>query len=196
MNHALTLLLCRYVRTCDPALGPSSQPRLVGLRRVYLCPVTGAPAEETLPRTTTSSSSVFPFPHGLDSPRAPGAGGVVLVSSVLDSVALAASSSSSSSSGALAAGFLPVALAEGTSSLPPDHLPFLEGFEKVAIWCVRFGIMRREFFFFRHLGCLAFGVHHPTWPLSGGRTLDTSLRPRGGVWGCLGSKLCWGGTGI
>ncbi len=129
MDKSLTLLLCRYVRTCDPALGPSSQPRLVGLRRVHLCPVTGAPAEETLPRTTASSSSVFPFPHGLDSPRPPGAGGVVLVSSVLDSVALAASSS-----GALAAGFLPVALAEGTSSLPPDHLPFLEGFEKVAIW--------------------------------------------------------------
>ncbi len=26
--------------------------------------------------------------------------------------------------------------------------------------------------------------------------LDTSLRPGGGVWGCLGSKLWWGGTGI
>ncbi len=156
------LVLYRYVRTCDPALGPSSQPRLVGLRRVYLCPVTGAPAEETLPRTTSSSSSsVFPFPHGLDSPRAPGAGGVVLVSSVLDSVALAASSS-----GALAAGFLPVALAEGTSSLPPDHLPFLEGFEKVAIWCVRFGIMGYKFFY---PGCSAFRVRHPTWPLSGAR---------------------------
>ena len=27
-------------------------------------------------------------------------------------------------------------------------------------------------------------------------TLDASLRPGGGVWGCLGSKLWWGGTGI
>ncbi len=28
------------------------------------------------------------------------------------------------------------------------------------------------------------------------RTLDTSLRPGGRVWGCLGSKLLWNGTGI
>ena len=28
------------------------------------------------------------------------------------------------------------------------------------------------------------------------RTLDTSWRLGGGVWGCLGSKLWWGGTGI
>ncbi len=27
-------------------------------------------------------------------------------------------------------------------------------------------------------------------------TLEASLRPGGGVWGCLGSKLWWGGTGI
>ncbi len=27
-------------------------------------------------------------------------------------------------------------------------------------------------------------------------TLDASLRPGGGVWGCLGSKLWWGGAGI
>ncbi len=27
-------------------------------------------------------------------------------------------------------------------------------------------------------------------------TLDASLRPGGGVWGCLGSKLWWCGTGI
>ncbi len=27
-------------------------------------------------------------------------------------------------------------------------------------------------------------------------TLDASLRPGGGVWGCSGSKLWWGGTGI
>ena len=51
-------------------------------------------------------------------------------------------------------------------------------------------------FFSRHPGCSAFSVHHPTWPLSGGGILDTSLQPGGRVWGCLGSKLWWGGTGI
>ncbi len=30
----------------------------------------------------------------------------------------------------------------------------------------------------------------------GGGTLDTSLQPGDRVWGCLGSKLWWGGTGI
>jgi len=50
----------------------------------------------------------------------------VLVSSILDSVALLAQSS--------AGGYHPVALAEGTSNLPPDHLPFLEHFERVAVW--------------------------------------------------------------
>ncbi len=34
------------------------------------------------------------------------------------------------------------------------------------------------------------------WFLSYTGTLDTSLRPGGGVRGCLGSKLWWGGTGI
>ncbi len=29
-----------------------------------------------------------------------------------------------------------------------------------------------------------------------GGALDTSLQPGGGVWGCFGSKLWWGGTGI
>ena len=34
--------------------------------------------------------------------------------------------------------------------------------------------LNRKFFkvFFCHPGCSAFGVHHPTWPLSGGGTLD------------------------
>ena len=43
------------------------------------------------------------------------------------------------------------------------------------------------FFFSRHPGCSAFGVHHPTWPLFlwGGRALEASLRPGGGVWGCF-----------
>ena len=36
-------------------------------------------------------------------------------------------------------------------------------------------------------------LHGPLW---GGGTFGASLRPGGGVWGCLGSKLLWGGTGI
>ncbi len=33
-------------------------------------------------------------------------------------------------------------------------------------------------------------------PSSLSGNLDASLRPGGGVWGCLGSKLWWGSTGI
>ena len=44
--------------------------------------------------------------------------------------------------------------------------------------------------FFCHPGCSAFAY---TIPFG---ILDTSLRPGGEVWGCLGSKLSWGGTGI
>ena len=36
----------------------------------------------------------------------------------------------------------------------------------------------------------------PHGPFFGGGTLDASLRPGGGVWGCLGSKLWLGGTWI
>ncbi len=50
--------------------------------------------------------------------------------------------------------------------------------------------------FLGHPGCSTFSVHHPTWPLFWGGTLDPSLQPGGGVWRCLGSKLWWGNTGI
>ncbi len=44
--------------------------------------------------------------------------------------------------------------------------------------------------FFRHPGCSAFCVHHPHMaPFGGEGTLDSSLRPGGGVWGEMGSKL-------
>ncbi len=53
-----------------------------------------------------------------------------------------------------------------------------------------------KFFFFfwggGHPGCSA-RLSACTIPFG---TLDASLRPGGGVWGCLGSELWWGGTGI
>ncbi len=36
--------------------------------------------------------------------------------------------------------------------------------------------------------------HGPFW--GRGWDLEASLQPGGGVWGCLGSKIWWGGTGI
>ena len=50
--------------------------------------------------------------------------------------------------------------------------------------------------FFCLPGCSAFGLHHPTWPLSGWGgvgTLDTSLRPGGGVWRGYGLQS-WSAT--
>ena len=42
--------------------------------------------------------------------------------------------------------------------------------------------MTQEYLFFCHPGCSAFSVHHPTWPLSGGRDLWRSLATwRGGM---------------
>ncbi len=52
------------------------------------------------------------------------------------------------------------------------------------------------FFFFVIPGAQPLAYTIPHGPFCGGGTLDTSLPPGGGVWGCFGSKLWWGGTGI
>jgi len=123
----------RYV----PMEGSPSLGAMVGLRRISYNPAGsdgGLPvAEENVPGPanpgeTRSLGRLLPLPHGLDlAARAVGENKkAVLVSSVLDSVALLASGNTG--------GFHPVALAEGTSNLPPEHLPFLEDFERVALW--------------------------------------------------------------
>ncbi len=105
---------------------------LIGLRLVRLCPDSGQLLEENLPCSfkegeTTFTSRVFPFPHGLDlAARGNAVMNIVLVASVLDSVAIAASTAASS--------WAPVALAEGCAFLPPDHLPYLESQQRLAIW--------------------------------------------------------------
>ncbi len=48
---------------------------------------------------------------------------------------------------------------------------------------------QKSFFFCFHPGCSALGMHHPTWPLSGGGTLDAALGLGGGgfpvKWLCM-----------
>jgi hypothetical protein len=96
---------------------------LVGLRIVQVCPETDEIIEENIPGPSENVSRIFPFPHGLDQARKFGAKSIILVSSVLDSVSIAAKSN-----------FVPVSLAEGSTSLPPNHLAFLEEFDKISIW--------------------------------------------------------------
>ncbi len=48
------------------------------------------------------------------------------------------------------------------------------------------------YFFFVIPGAWPLAYTIPRGPFWGGGTLDTSLRPGGGVWGCLGSKLLMG----
>ena len=69
---------------------------------------------------------VDPFPHGLDLAFKHQAKSIVLVPSILDSVILSGKSGPTGH-------IFPVALSEGTSTLPPDHLPFLEPY-KVTFW--------------------------------------------------------------
>jgi hypothetical protein len=99
-------------------------PSIVGLRIVSICPDTGQTTEDNVPSDWSHTSSrIFPFPHGLDMATKFGAKSVLLVTSVLDSVCISAKSN-----------FVPIALAEGANSLPPDHLPFFESFEKISLW--------------------------------------------------------------
>ena len=69
---------------------------------------------------------ILPFPHGLHHAVRTGSTSVLLVASVLDSVVVCSRCN-----------LMPVALAEGTVFLPPDHLPFFEPFEKLSFWFPR-----------------------------------------------------------
>ncbi len=97
----------------------------VGLRRVYICPEQGVLQEENLVNSAVTEAQaahddVFPFPHGLDHAAQSHAQVVTVVASVLDSVVLSAKAPVGS--------VFPVALASGTSVLPPDHIPYFEAF--------------------------------------------------------------------
>lgn len=98
---------------------------IVDLRCVTMCPETGNVIEENFSSAASSDNSrLFPFPHGLDLATKSQSKSVVLVTSVLDSVAILSR----------AKGEAVVALAEGASFLPPDHLPFFERFQKISLW--------------------------------------------------------------
>ena len=97
---------------------------IIGLRIVKLCEETSNLTEENF-ASKADDNKIFPLPHGLDRARLSGNRSVVLVSSVLDSVALTAGNNRN---------LAVVALASGISHLPPDHLAFLEDFDRVDLW--------------------------------------------------------------
>ncbi len=69
-----------------------------------------------------------------------------------------------------------------------------EGYGRIALVARREDRYKAFFSFFSVIpGAQPLAYTIPHGPFPGGRTLDTSLRPGGGVGGCLGSKLWWGG---
>ncbi len=102
---------------------------VVGLRRLWMCPETRLLIEDNLPETSfeVNANRIFPFPHGLDHAAKSGSSKVLLVTSILDSIVIASRSPKERA----------VALAEGSVFLPPDHLPFFEGYERINFWFPR-----------------------------------------------------------
>ena len=101
---------------------------ILSLRRVYFSTETRQLEEDHLPDVDPAAAHhrIFPLPHGLDLAHRSQADSVVLVASVMDSVALSSSQGPSN--------LAPLALAEGHTCLPPDHIAFLEEFDRVKVW--------------------------------------------------------------
>lgn len=116
-NHQEIIFPVRYV---------DSKSTIVGLRRVWMCPESRSLVEDNLPDGRMDKNRILPFPHGLHHAVRSGSTSVLLVASVLDSVVVCSRCN-----------LMPVALAEGTVFLPPDHLPFFEPFEKLSFWFPR-----------------------------------------------------------
>lgn len=96
---------------------------IIGFRRLYICPHENDVKEETLAQFNPKSPNlcrIMPFPHNLNATKK--CQHIVLVSSILDSLLISGNSD-----------IIPVALGEGMTSLPPDHLPFLHDF-KLTFW--------------------------------------------------------------
>jgi len=102
--------------------------KIIGFRRLYICPHSSDIKEESLPQyvqTNPNHVRVNPFPHGLHNANQFQAKSIILVSSILDSIILSGKSSP--------AQVYPVALPEGTTFLPPDHLPFFANYS-ITFW--------------------------------------------------------------
>jgi len=151
---------CRRLTDCDryelyfPVRYPYHD-KIIGLKRVAFDPDSKRICEENVPSekelarhhthpTSTQSqedtvyiSRVLPFMYGADRWVRTGASkSVVIVSSVLDALTVAskAGAAASGSSGATPASAAVIALAEGATTLPPEHLPFLESFDEIVFW--------------------------------------------------------------
>ncbi|CAB4057277.1 PEO1 [Lepeophtheirus salmonis] len=101
---------------------------IVGIRRIFINPSSMSVEEENLFDSKNleeerDENRLLPFFHGFERMK-DNTQEIVLVSSVLDSVALISQFKD----------IVPIALAEGTRSLPPEHLPFFEHLQKVKIW--------------------------------------------------------------
>ena len=102
--------------------------RLIGIRRIYWSKENNELVEENVPLSTpvtNESISLSTFPHGLHSVHQAHAKSIVLVASILDSISLIGNSPNGS--------IYPVAIADGTLTLPPEHLPFLENLS-ITFW--------------------------------------------------------------
>ena len=112
--------------------------KLVGVKKVYVCPETKKIKEENIPSPIDPSKTyktneevgiaynrILPFPYGLDFATRPKNTSVVIVSSVLDALALRTVKNRSTAV---------VALAEGNVALPPEHIPFFETFKEITFW--------------------------------------------------------------
>ena len=79
---------------------------------------------------------IFPLPLGLDRAVRSGSSTAIVVTSVLDAVAL----------GSVAHNNV-IALANGAGNLPPEHLPFFEDFSQIIFWWVEFCSSLRHLLF-------------------------------------------------
>ena len=103
---------------------------LIAIRKLFFCPQSKSVKEETVGCPPSSNSStITTFPHGLDKAYKMKPKKIVIVSSILDSIVLASKSTEKNP-------IVPVALGEGTLSLPPSQIPFLDEdtFEKLTFW--------------------------------------------------------------
>ena len=111
---------------------------LVGVKRVYFDEATCQVSEDNYPDVqrlasynNNAVSRLLPIPHGLDpsvqnfkSGRGKQRPSVVVTSSVIDSMILKAKSPSTNA----------VCLANGASTLPPEHLPFFDNYRPIRFW--------------------------------------------------------------
>ena len=95
--------------------------QVMAIRKIHFNHKSRSIQEETL--RSRRINHIMPFPHGLDKAYKYQSRKVVLVSSILDSIALTSRMSSFNSE---LYGICVIALGEGVLSLPPDQLPFFD----------------------------------------------------------------------